>query len=363
MYSVMIVDDVEIFRRIFKLAHKWTNEFEVVEEAMDGLDALKKLETNPVDIIFIDIKMPRMNGMELLRIIYERKLCPCVVLLSDYTEYSYARQGMIYGAFDYISKSISEMEFNKLLERIVHYLTHRHEEEEKLAELQGIAVNYYFSPIDAKDIARGISQGDTVAAPLIIEMINSIREAYYSDENKGLVVLKNTIDDILNEVMKYYEWLPLYFDMKQFHNFIMICGKDWDKISSFIRELTERLLSIIKRFMPCRDNAVIKKTCEYILTNIHGNLSIRLIAERMYISKSHLSEIFRQRVGVTLLEYITSLKMERAKILLREEEKQNYEIALQLGFQDYEYFNKVFKKYSGKTFSLYRKQQMGEVAL
>lgn len=133
-----------------------------------------------------------------------------------------------------------------------------------------------------------------------------------------------------------------------------------NKMREAIHRLVDELLSIINRFIPCHDNIIIKNTCEYILMNVHEVLSIGMISDKMYISKAHLSEIFKQRVGITLLEYITMTKMERAKMLLLEEDKQNYEIAFQLGFRDYGYFNKVFKKYTGIPFTIYRKQQMGE---
>lgn len=358
MYKVMIVDDMEIFRRTLKRFHVWNNTFVITEEATDGLDALKKLEVNQVDLILVDIKMPRMGGIEFLQIVTERKLCPCVVLLSDYTEYSYARQGIVYGAFDYIGKSITETELKQLLDRAEKYLDSKKKEEQKLVELQEIVDGAYSAAIDVKYIAQCICRGEIKAVTLMTEAADTIEEIFCNDLNKALFIVKNTLQEIINETFRYYQWLPLYFNSKLFHDINLINCKDWFMIQRAIIQLVEELISIINRFMPCRDNTNMKEICEYLLMNVHEKLSVKIISEKMYISKAHLSEIFKQKVGITLLEYITMSKMERAKILLAEKDWQNCDIAYQLSFRDYGYFNKVFNKYTGLSITIYRQQQI-----
>ncbi len=358
MYKVMIVDDVEIFRRVFKRLNVWDSGFTIVEEARDGLDALDKLESVQIDLVFVDIKMPCMDGIELLRIISERKLAPCVVLLSDYTEYAYARQGILYGVFDYVSKDIEETELRQLLDRVRRYLEQRYRQEQKLIRLEEFMEETYSSSIDVAYIAQCICHGEDKVYRLISEMIDSMEGILYNDNNRALLILKNTLLDILNQILKQYEWLPLFYNIRQFHDFHISNCDDWNKIQEAVHTLIEELLSVIRRFLPCHDNTIIKNTCEYILVHIHEELSVRYISEKMYISKAHLSEIFKHRIGITLLEYITMAKMERAKQLLRDADKKNYEVALQLSYRDYSYFNKVFKKYTGVPFSVYRKQYL-----
>ncbi|MGI6125089.1 MAG: response regulator, partial [Acetivibrionales bacterium] len=109
MYKVMIADDIEILRYDLKRMKVWseTKDFAVEGEAENGLDALKKLRASDYDLLITDIKMPIMGGMDLLKAVSQEKLCPCVVLLSDYTEFAYAREGLLHGAFDYLGKPIN----------------------------------------------------------------------------------------------------------------------------------------------------------------------------------------------------------------------------------------------------------------
>ena len=93
-----------------------------------------------------------------------------------------------------------------------------------------------------------------------------------------------------------------------------------------------------------------------VLNHIEEDISVKGIAEKLYISKAYLSEIFKQSTGISLLEYITMVKVERAKFLLTTTAQKNYEVAERLGFKDHEYFSKIFKKVTGITPIDYRRE-------
>lgn len=359
MYKVMIVDDVEIFRRDFKRLRIWEEnpDFVVCEEASDGLDALKKLEKNPMDVLFIDIKMPRMDGIELLRIVSERNLCPFSILLSDYTEYHYARQGFINGAFDYIGKTSEEKEFTDLLLRIRKKNDVMRLEEKKRFEYLGTLEDNFFSTSELSLLVQLIGTGDALATQLAADMIETIRKAVSDDRIKAMSIIRSAGEQVIKLLFLQYQWLPLFFEVKLFEKINPLNCNNWKDVTDITLEIADHIIALIHRFVSRYDNQLVNQICEYILTNIHEKLSVKIIAEKMYISKPHLSEIFKQNTGITLLEYITTAKMERAKILLADDNIKIYEIAYQLGFQDNEYFNKVFKKYNGMSLTEYRKNR------
>ena len=75
MFKVMIVDDVEVMRRDVKRLKLWgeSSGFIIEAEAVDGLDALEQLEKHSIDLVITDIRMPHVDGIELLRQISEKK--------------------------------------------------------------------------------------------------------------------------------------------------------------------------------------------------------------------------------------------------------------------------------------------------
>jgi len=89
---------------------------------------------------------------------------------------------------------------------------------------------------------------------------------------------------------------------------------------------------------------------EFILRNFFDKtLSLRMVSSYVGISENHLSSIFTKQTGQTFTEYVTELRVEKAKGLLRETNLKVYEIAESVGFANAEYFSKIFKKATGKS--------------
>lgn len=360
MFKVMIVDDMEILRLDVKRLKLWgaKSGFYICDEAKDGLDALKKLEAGSFDLVITDIRMPNMDGLELLQNIYKKKLCPCAVLLSDYTEYNYARQGFVYGAFDYIGKPVDERELSKLLERVRQHLAEKRHEEQKLKELQGMIEETIFTAADVKQIIGLINYGDKKAVVLVAAMVDMIGASFNYDMTKALVVLKNAMNEIICESLKSHAWIAWFIDADALKRIDLSTCKDWEAIRTVTVETAEKLITVVDRFMGRHDNSTVKQVCKYVLENTYEEISVKTLSEKFFISKSYLSDMFRQKLGLSLLEYITMIKMERSKRLFHEGNLKSYEIANKLGFKDNEYFSRLFKKHTGMSPTEFRQQMI-----
>lgn len=94
--------------------------------------------------------------------------------------------------------------------------------------------------------------------------------------------------------------------------------------------------------------------CIYIQENFHRSIDRNNIASRFNISPNHLSRMFRQQGHMTLADYITWVRIERAKFMLKKYTLRLTEVATRCGFQDVNYFYRVFKKKTSYTPSDYR---------
>ncbi|MGO4372252.1 response regulator [Paenibacillus sp. MCAF20] len=109
MYRVLIVDDEPwVAYGITRIVDWEELGFKVIGEAYDGLMAISMIEQHKPDVIISDIRMPGLDGIELLTEIGKRKLHTAVILVSGYSEFEYAQQAVKLGAFDYLLKQIEK---------------------------------------------------------------------------------------------------------------------------------------------------------------------------------------------------------------------------------------------------------------
>lgn len=120
MLKVLIADDEMLVRVGVKSTIEWEKHgFTVVGEAYNGEDALEKITALSPDILLTDIRMPKMDGLELLREIRRRGLSVETVIMSCYNEFELVRTAMRLGASDYLLKlSLTPEELLEVLERV-----------------------------------------------------------------------------------------------------------------------------------------------------------------------------------------------------------------------------------------------------
>ena len=91
----------------------------------------------------------------------------------------------------------------------------------------------------------------------------------------------------------------------------------------------------------------------------HEDISLNMVASEVNLSSSHFSTVFGQETGVTFVEYLTKVRMDKAKQLLRTTGTKTTEIAFEVGFRDAHYFSNLFKKTQGCTPKEYRASRKG----
>lgn len=93
---------------------------------------------------------------------------------------------------------------------------------------------------------------------------------------------------------------------------------------------------------------------DYINANFDKELSMHDIASGLHMSESHFSRIFKKKIGTNFLEYITDLRMNKAREMLLHTDMRVYEVSLSVGYQDARYFSQLFRKVTGETPSEFR---------
>ncbi|MBQ7448005.1 MAG: helix-turn-helix domain-containing protein [Eubacterium sp.] len=99
---------------------------------------------------------------------------------------------------------------------------------------------------------------------------------------------------------------------------------------------------------------IIQEALDYIEQHFCENISLADVADAISISKNYLANLFKKELDITLINYVTNLRIEEAKRLLRQGNLKMYEVAGAVGYNDYAYFSQLFKKHTGVTLSAYK---------
>lgn len=342
MYSAILVDDYEIFRKQL-VRQKWFENQQIVDivaQADDGIDALSYLRKRPVDILLTDIKMPRMDGLELIRIVKEENLCQCTILLSEYADFEYAREGMRLGALDYIVKPVKESELQLVMAKAAAYL-------ENVAEDD-------FGERERSAILNCLErQGEE-----LMQLSEALVASCFAEAGNDLVRGKlNLISEIK----------AIYYELTKKNNWLSLILTDWEIIAEKILQLDEELLvlaqaqdylremnSLLCTYYPVRMSELSRNAINHILVNVSDKLTLSDTAALCYVTGTYLSHSFKADIGKSFVDYIVAFRMDMVQKLLRETDLTLQEIAERVGYDDYKYMSRVFRNIYGCTPTNYR---------
>ncbi|MEJ9279614.1 helix-turn-helix transcriptional regulator [Ureibacillus thermosphaericus] len=224
----------------------------------------------------------------------------------------------------------------------------------------------YFQEIDSINQYTGVEEFFTIESRLLFEI-------FHLEADKAKKSLHELIDilsirfgkQVIKEVRNYFMTLSSIVARKLMENQVpskkafafnvacidMIQNKMKDaEFLQFADELIDFYVSFIAdRKQPTFRHQTVNKVIMYINDELENDLTVESIAQKFHISTSHLSRIFREHVGITLVEYLNVRRVEESQYYLRHTNKSITSISEQFHFCNQSYFTRIFKKYTGVT--------------
>lgn len=409
---ILVVDDDKIIRMgLTKILKRLFNQHEVVSDFPNGLLALEYLKENKIDLVITDIKMPIMTGTQLIeRAVRELENPPIFIVLSGYDEFTYVRDTMKSGAFNYLLKPIKQDELKTVIEEVEARIKENNKKEKILSKSIDILKKDFF-----KNIL--FSNGDTKPNidKILLENIQLNENYVYKmiiidrDKNNDKVLLSNFIKNII-EKFKGIEYLSFNFEDNTYIIFyldssinncidslneyieesvdvfiennknvyiVQAIDKVWKlkeqfkgfrklkstispkgKVKKYLLNLEDDL-SVDDRNESKKTNLIaIKLAKQYIIDNFNKNITLKEVADTVFLSQNYLSELFKKETGEGFYDFLSQYRINIAKDLLTKTNLKVYEVAEKVGYSDSITFGRVFKKITGETPNSFRNSKI-----
>lgn len=469
MHKVLLVDDESWVVESLKDLVDWRlHGFEVVGQARNGAEALEAISELAPDVVFTDIRMPEMNGLELIQRGRSASLPVHFVIVSGYAEFAYAQKAMNQGAFAYCLKPFDEIEIAGVLTRLDRMLKEKKAPSERslvslvgdsgtdgesgrrlreelrkhgvlereadgfvavvsvgtgelprpaapclvfktgaaktavllgsgrasavLDDWQGAlppgvkGVGVSRSIADAALIGDAIEEADALAYHFFIareagphrsrpfreaelrqalaEMSEAVREKGDAEALRALdrveALFREGALSIRHAFQVYNMTVSLLYKLGQTETILY----GYDQLAQTFADVFEMMDELKK--LAARDlnqaepagaeprNRTFDSILQYVTGHYREDLSLQSLSEQFFMNPSYISQLFKKEVGETFTAYVTKLRISRACELLKKGDDTFQEIAERVGYHDYFYFARQFKKITGATPTQYR---------
>ncbi|MCL6585970.1 MAG: response regulator [Anoxybacillus sp.] len=407
MYKLLIADDEPLEREGLELMiQRMLPEQFRIFHAENGRSAIQQVEQQRPDIVFMDIKMPGIHGLEAIAEI--RKTYPSmkIVILTAYDYFTYAKEAISLGVNEYLLKPVKKEQIVAVLHKLVAEIAEEKkmreaelETKEKLAQLytlnettftlflmeriddfagkqapielnRGFALTVQLETLpkekrvleQMKDYAK--SSGECLCSPLVghhfalfFQTADELEEKTIPFaqrllkqlEKLGQIPLKMGIGTIQSGVdglkQSYKEaalalyYLPSFSRVQHIHDVPLT--ENVEPINPLAIETHQSMIEQVEVFLH---------------ENYHRDLSLEEVAESVHLTPHYFSKLFKKQTGQTFIDYVTKLRIEKAKELLRDERLNIKEVCYDVGYKDPNYFSRVFKKWTNLTPKEYRQQ-------
>ena len=223
------------------------------------------------------------------------------------------------------------------------------------------AVNEYLQKVDVNALNPAILQ-KFLSNGLQEETKNFVKDYFYAIGQEPLEsnIFRNYVAlNVRFSVISFLKGLGCdtkKVDSENTEEMLAECGKNIENAISYAENMISQAIVLRDQNSGNKNRSILKNAVDFIESHyMEEEISLNTVANVANVSANHFSALFSQNMGQTFIEYLTSLRMNKAKELLRCTGMRSSEIAGEIGYKDAHYFSYLFKKTQGMTPSDYRK--------
>lgn len=313
--KVLVVDDEKLIRDGISDMLRQHPRVDEVLAAADGFEGLQMMRTYAFDVVFSDIRMPEMSGLEMLAQAGKEHLPGRTFILTSYADFSYARQAINLNVKGYLLKPV---EVDELYDAVDSAVTNPTEEIRPSAATMRAILSSEENPLER------------MQQMLPEQMVVDLAEQGYPKATAVCLILQLLLrcPETKNASLQTLESMELD-----------------EPIAMRLRQVAVEACSI------GRTSPILKDSLVYLIENAcSSQITLTSVAAAMHTNPSYISTLFSQSLGIPFVKMLRMLRVVQAQeMLLLEPERSVTEIAFACGFENLSNFFRVFKSITQMT--------------
>lgn len=356
MYQVLIVDDNPLIRMGLSNMIPWTElNLELAGCAGDGDSAVLSWKEKRPDIVITDIEMPGKDGVFFMDYIRQKSDKTQIIVISAFDEFEYAKEAIRFGSLNYILKPIDKKELIATLKKAIFCLDESrhitHINENNLSVFSVKEIQKVKDPIsdlweeNARFFLIAGKSGELMANLMSILNICSDTDVELLKDNRRRI--KEYLNFLISFMPECGDFLFAFIDKMEQQE---INGA-FQSQDHFQKELCHVFKKLCEQgYLDMNNNHGLAFRLKNVIDNNYRmDLNLEMLSAQFNYSQVYISRIFKQEWGITIGKYITQVRLEHAYEMVCYTDLKIIDIAQKVGFNDYIYFAKQFKKYFGRT--------------
>lgn len=391
MYRVFIVDDEPLICKGLRETIEWDSlGLEISGEAHSGIDAMTMIEATRPNILITDIRMPGMDGISLIKAIRKLDLDIRIIILSGFSDYVFLKEAIRLGVDGYLLKPIDTDELISNLSNLVNVIDEETLRSSRICQGMELLRTNTLNRLVSNEISR--SELDEKNAFLDISMeadhyLCAVGVPAEQDDEADAWADPGITAALQEDSGRRADAKSIPFTDKHNRLVILFCGRDEAGLAAFAQDSLKRVNLRAQESLGCglichtgdmvraredihrsyagalqkllpdtppeadqlegRWKSVVDRTADYVNQHYHEALSLKQIACVCNINTSYLGQVFKKTTNESFTDYVNRIRVEKAKELLAGTNLKVYEVSRRVGFTDYHYFLKIFKKVTG----------------